>query len=65
MLGKKMGGCGFLYEGIGARDGRCWGRKWEDAKHFYEGNGTEDGRMRIGCPIATERRMGDNGSFVR
>ena len=27
--------------------------------------GEEDGRMRIVCPIATERRMGDNGSFVR
>ena len=33
-------------------------------KSKAERNGTEDGRKWIGCPIATERRMGGCGSVV-
>ena len=31
----------------------------------YSNGGWEDGRMRIGCPMATERKMGGNGADVR
>ena len=51
--------------GCGAFVPLQWSGGWEDADRLFHGNGAEDGRMRIGCSMATERRMDGIGAFVR